>query len=385
MMMFLRIKIMQIRSALFILLVSLFFSINAFSCTDFILSAQDNSKLVTRTLEFADDLASNLRSSNRGRHFQEKTPMGKNALSWTAKYGYLFLDGKQVDAAVDGLNEKGLSIEALYLPEETEYPKLNEENSSRAISYIHFGDWLLGNFQNIEEVRNALKDITVFSTTIPGFGNFVFPLHFAVYDAQGDGLVIEFVKGKMNIHDNRIGILTNSPTYDWHLTNLRNYINLSPYDPTPVRFDGLTFMTTGLGSGMKGMPGDTSPPSRFVKMAVLKKVAYPAKNSQEALVLAQHIVNTVDIPTGLVRAKNGKSEGAPQDEEPEGTEKTQWTVFKDLTNLKFYYRTYENTTLSEVDLSKIDFSENSKRLKMPIASTQFIVDKNIELLNHLSK
>lgn len=347
---------------------------------DFLLSAKDGSQLVTRTLEFSDDLASNLRSANRGRHFQELTPDGKPAFGWISKYGYLYLDGKQIDAAIDGLNEKGLSIEALYLPEETTYSKLNEDNQSKAISYVHFGDWLLGNFENVNEVREAVKDVSVFSTKLPGYGDFVFPLHFVVYDAKGDSIVIEFIQGKMKVYNNTIGILTNSPSYDWHLTNLKNYTNLSPYNPTPVKFAGLTFVATGLGSGMKGMPGDTSPPSRFVKMAVLKKVVYPTKDSQEALILAQHMVNTVDIPKGLVRAGHNNS-----GDNALTVEKTQWTVFKDLTHQRLYYRTYDNTTLSEIDLKKIDFSENAKRLKMPISSPPFIVDKNKEFLSHFSE
>lgn len=363
-----------------VILFSLLWVQNVFACTDFLLSAEDGSKLVTRTMEFSDDLTSNLRSANRGRHFQETTPEGASAFSWTSKYGYLYLDGKQIDAAIDGLNEKGLSMEALYLPEETNYPTLTEDNRSKAISYVHFGHWLLGNFENVNEVRDALKDITVFSTKLKGYGDFVFPLHFVVYDAKGESIVIEFIEGKMRVYNNTIGILTNSPSYDWHLTNLRNYTNLSPYNPNPVKFGGLTFISTGLGAGMKGMPGDTSPPSRFVKMAVLKKVASPVKDSQGALTLAQHMINTVDIPSGLVRAGDNNSEGSAVT-----VEKTQWTVFKDLTHPRLYYRTYDNTTLSQIDLKKIDFSENAKSLKMPIASPQFIVDKNIEFLSHFAK
>lgn len=336
----------------------------AFSCTDFNLIAEDHSVLVTRTMEFTMDLNSNLRSSNRGRQFKETTPDGKPAMSWTARYGYVFLDGINTDAALDGMNEKGLSVEALYLPGETQYQELSD-NTSQAVPYIHFGDWVLSSFQTVEEVRAALSAITVFSTPLPGLGDAVFPLHFAIYDQAGNGLVVEFIKGEMKVHDNNLGVMTNSPTYDWHLVNLRNYVNLSPYTPDPVIDGSLIFAATGQGSGMKGLPGDVSPPSRFVKMSVLKKTAAPVKDSQTALVLAQHLINNVDIPLGLVRAKeNGK----------ETLEYTQWTVFKDLTNKIFYYRTYNDSSIRALDFAKIDLSEHAKRLKMSIQSPQSVVD-----------
>lgn len=337
----------------------------SYACTDFRLKADDGSILISRTMEFAQPFKSNLRTSNRGRVFTETAPDGKPGMSWKAQYGYVFLDGLNTDFAIDGMNEKGLSIEALYLPGETQYQTVPAGHNNQALAYLHFGDWILSRFQNVDEVRTALPNVFVYEQPLASQDNIVLPAHFAIHDAAGKSLVVEFVGGKMNVFNNDMGVMTNSPTFDWQLTNLRNYINLSPVTPNPVVFGNLVFAATGQGAGMLGLPGDVSPPSRFVKIALMKSSIVPPTNALDALNVAQHIINNVDIPAGFVRAQqNGNMLN----------ETTQWTIFKDLTNKIFYYKTYEDTTLHSVALPSIDFSEKAPRLKMPLVDSQVIVD-----------
>lgn len=350
---------------------TLLISADNFACTDFKLTAQDGTTLITRTLEFAADLKSNLRTSTRGRQFNEFAPNGKPGMSWKAKYGYVFLDGMNVDATVDGMNEMGLSFEYLYLPGETQYQMVPAGFEKQSISYMKLGDWVLSNFKTVDEVRQALTGIYVFSQTLPGLGDIIFPLHAAIYDATGKGIVVEFVSGNMRVYDNEVGVMTNSPAYPWHITNLRNYVNLSPWTPTPIFIGDMVFAATGQGSGMHGLPGDMSPPARFVKINALKATVYPTQNAAETLTLAQHIIDTVDIPFGFVRAKN---------KDKVAVESTEWTVFKDLTNKIFYYKTYGDTTLHAVMLSQVSLGEDAPRLKMPIASNQFILDVTKQFL-----
>lgn len=335
------------------------------ACTDFKISAQDGTNLIARSMEFSVDMKSNLRTSPRGRQFNDFAQNGKPGLSWKAQYGYVFLDGFNIDSTIDGMNEVGLSFEYLYLPGETQYQNVPAGHESQALSYLRLGDWVLSSFKNVEEVRAALANVYVFSQTTPGMGDMIFPLHASIYDATGKGIVVEFVNGKMNIFDNDVGVLTNSPTYDWQVINLRNYVNLSPWTPSPIVVGDMVFGATGQGSGMKGIPGDVSPPSRFVKMSVMKATVNPANTGADALNIAQHIINNVDIPLGYVRSKN---------KDKTAVENTQWTIFKDLTHQIFYYKTYSDTTLHAVVLAEIDFAENSPRLKMPIADTQYILD-----------
>jgi choloylglycine hydrolase len=343
---------------------------NAAACTDIQVKAKDGSVIVARSMEFAMDLQSNLRTSPRGRAFNLQTDDGKPAASWKAKYGYVFLDGMQVDAVIDGMNEAGLTIEDLFFPNFAGYQTVPAGQESKGLPYIHFGDWVLGNFKTVDEVRSALNNILVYAAKIPGQGDTIFPLHFAIYDASGKGIVVEYTHGQLNLYDS-VGVMTNSPSYEWHLLNLTNYVHLTPTNPAPIAVDGMQFGATGQGYGMIGMPGDVSPPSRFVKMAALLHVALPANDDMQAINLAEHIINNVDIPFGLVRE--------PQSDKYI-SESTEWVVFKDLTHRMFYYRTYTNMSLQGVNLAKINFAENAPRLKMPIANTQTINDLTDEFL-----
>lgn len=344
---------------------------SSFSCTDFKLKAKDGTIMITRSMEFGMEFNSNLRTMPRGKSFSTTLANNKQGLSWKNKYGYVYLDGLGQDISFDGMNETGLTFEYLYLPGETQYQEVPTDKESMALSYTQFGDWILGNFKTIAEVRHALQRIYVVQTLLSGLGNLVLPGHAAIYDRTGRGIVVEFYDNKINVYDN-IGVMTNSPKYDWHVNNLRNYLNLSPNNPNPVIVNGMTYSVTGQGAGMVGLPGDVSPPSRFVKSAFLIKNVYPVNHANDLLNLAQHIINNVDIPAGLARSNdNGKV----------STDTTQWVVFKDVTHKILHYRTYNDMTIRSVELNKLNFSESAPRLIMPIVQQPFAMDMTEKFIN----
>lgn len=351
---------------LFTCIASIIISFNTFTdslaCTDFRIKAKDGTVLITRSMEFALDLQSNVRTSPRGRQFDITMPDGKPGMKWKAKYGYIFLDAMDADVVCDGMNEAGLSMEALFFPKLADYQQVPAGKNSQALPYVNIGDWILGNFKTVDEVRNALPNIFVVDANMPQFQSAIFPLHFSIFDASGKGIVVEYIKGKLYIYDN-IGVMTNSPGYTWHITNLENYLHLAPINPPAVAINGTTFLANGQGFGMIGLPGDISPPSRFVKTATLLHVAVEPNNALESLNLAEHIINNVDIPLGLAREPtNGNY----------SNELTQWVVFKDLTHKMFYYRTYYDMSLHSISLASLNFEENAPRLKMPIAHQEQI-------------
>lgn len=364
----------KLRMSVTVFFLFLFAITSSYACTDVRLIAKDGTLLVARSMEFGIDLKSNLRSSTRGREFSPVAPDGKPALSWKAKYGYVYLDGFGQDMAVDGMNEAGLTFEYLYLPSETQYEDVPAGKDNSAIPYYRVGDYILSNFKTIDEVRQAIPALYAYAQTLPGLGDMIFPAHASVFDASGKGIVIEFVKGKTIIYDN-IGVMTNSPTYDWQVTNLRNYLNLSPTNPAPVTGSGTVFSVTGQGAGMVGLPGDTSPPSRFVKTSFIAKYAYQADDAPGVLNLAEHIMNNVDIPNGLARSlDNGKT----------FSDVTEWVIFKDITHKMIYYRVYDDMTLHAVDMNKIDFTPNAQRLQMSLVQAPYVMDNTQRFLNSKS-
>ncbi len=338
------------------------------ACTQIQLMAKDGSVIVGRTMEFAVDLDSHIITSPEGRAFQSPSPDGNNGLNWNAKHGYLLVDFFGTGRAVDGMNEKGLSVGLLYLPGYTEYQQVPAGREQDALNYLFVADWVLGNFSSAGELKSAIGDIFVYGSAVSlgGMENQVFPIHMVVADASGACVVVEWVGGKANVYDNPLGVLTNSPELPWQLNNLKNYVNLTPYAPEPVTVAGIQYASTGQGAGALGLPGDFTPPSRFVKMAFLVETSVPSDRAEDAVVQAEHILNNADIPDGAVRPARSSHENV--------TDITRWTVFKDLKDLKFYYKSYSNTTLQEIDLKALNFSAGAEPLSMAIDSKQIMVD-----------
>lgn len=160
------------------------------------------------------------------------------------------------------------------------------------------------------------------------------PLHYIVYDKTGKSIVIEPLAGKLVVYDNPLGVMSNSPTFDWHMTNLRNYIALSPRNVPPVKIAGIELKQLGQGSGMLGLPGDFPPPSRLVRAAIFSQTAVPSPNAEEGIYQVFHILNNFDIPVGVAQEKDDKSKIH--------TDYTMLTVAHDPQNLRYYWRTYND-------------------------------------------
>jgi len=169
-----------------------------------------------------------------------------------------------------------------------------------------------------------------------------------VHDASGKSIVIEYVNGKLNIHDNPLGVMTNSPTFDWHMTNLRNYVNFSLVNVPPVQLGSVTLTGFGQGTGMLGLPGDFTPPSRFVRAVAFSQSVLPSATGNDAVLQAFHILNNFDIPKGAAREREKDEHGNIQ------ADHTIWTSANDLKTKRFYFRTYENSQIRMVDLLKMN-------------------------------
>ncbi|MDF1683969.1 MAG: choloylglycine hydrolase family protein [Legionellaceae bacterium] len=334
-------------------------SMSGFACTHINLTAKDGSVVVGRSMEFGLKLETNIYTVNRGAKFESKTPDGKPGLYWQAKYGYLALDGFHL-FPVSGMNEQGLSFDALYFPGLAEYQTYDANQASEAMPYYLIADYILGNYSNITEIKEALPKLTIYAQALKHAGqDVVFPLHFVVTDKQGQSLAIEFTDGQLHLYDNKIGVFTNSPSYAWQITNLDNYINLSPNAPKPIVKDGMTYNATGQGAGSIGLPGDYTPPGRFVRMAYLVNTAKQTRDARGAVNLAQHILNNVDIPYGAVRGTQG-------DNSPDAIDSTQWVVIKDLAHHVLYFRSYSDLVLQKIDMSKLEFEPGSPKRSLTL-------------------
>ncbi|MFH1576948.1 MAG: choloylglycine hydrolase family protein [Candidatus Margulisiibacteriota bacterium] len=347
------------------LLVLVFFAQNVLACTVFNLTAKDGTIVSARTMEFGYDVKSKVVVVPRGKSFMSPAPDNTKGLTWQGKYAFAGIDAfDDADAVFDGLNEAGLAFSALWYDSSMQWPEVPAGQNDKALAHMFLGSWVLSQFSSVDEVKAALKDVYVYGLYIPQMKQ-VPPMHFAVYDAKGGAIVVEYDNGQANIYDDPLGVMTNAPKFPWHLTNLRNYLKMSEQQSEPADYSGLTLKSMGHGSGMIGLPGDITPPSRFVKIAVLKHFALQPANAAGALNLARHIMNNVDIPLGIASDldKSGKVIYG---------EWTQWTTFRDQTSKVLYFTTYDNATMRKVDLAKLDLTQ-AKALSMS-ADKEAVID-----------
>lgn len=317
------------------------------ACTGIRLVAADGSVVYARTLEFGLDLKSQIAMVPRGYVRVGTTPDGKEGLKWTSKYASVGMNGAGLPVLFDGLNEKGLAAGTFYFPTSAGYMPYAPDVSGKTIAQWEVGSYILENFATVDEVKENIGNIVVAAAVFSQWG-FAPEAHYVVHDASGKSIVIEYVGGKLNVHDNPLGVITNSPAFDWQMTNLRQYVNFSMTGKPSIQLGPVKVVPTGQGSGMLGMPGDFTPPSRFVRAVAFSQSVFQPKTEQDAVIQVFKILNQFDIPKGSARDGEKDVNGNIQ------ADYTLWTGASDLKAKRYLFRTYDNSRIRSVDLMKMD-------------------------------
>lgn len=343
---------------------------DANACTGIQLQTKDGTFVSGRTLEFGVFLDSSIIVVPRNYVFVGQTSRG-DGKKWKTKYASIGIMLADKEVILDGINEKGLSVGSFYFPGFAKYSVTTAKNQSISMSSSDIMQWIVSQFATVDEVRVAIEnnEVAISPVLTPGFPPEIQPFHFVVYDKNGKSLVIEPLDGKLVLYENPVGVMTNSPTFDWHMTNLRNYVALNPNNVPPVSIFGKTFKQLGQGSGMLGLPGDFTPPARFVRAAVFSAIAIPEKSAKKGILQVFHILNNFDIPVGVARDKH---KGVIH------SDYTMLTVARDSKNIRYYYNSYDDQTIRMIDLSKCDL--NAKTIKkISTRSEQPIVNMTSKL------
>src|ERR1700691_531990 len=264
------------------------------ACTGIELIAVDGTVVHARTLEFGIDLKSNVIMVPRGYLRTGTTPDSKPGKTWTSKYATLGANALGMPVLIDGLNERGLAVGLFYFPTSAKYQPYAPSDAPSTIAPWEVGSYILENFATVDEVRANLPNIVVPGVVLAAW-KFSPPAHYVVHDAAGKSIAIEYTDGKLNIYDNPLGVMTNSPGFDWHMTNLRNYVNFSMSDLPPAQVGSVKLVPFGQGTGMLGLPGDFTPPSRFFGAVLFAQPALQTKTGYEAVLQAFHLLNDFDI------------------------------------------------------------------------------------------
>lgn len=273
---------------------------------------------------------------------------------------------------IDGLNEKGLSASMLYYNHYAKYKEVEKvgDNEIELTSALPAALQLCADVHEVEELVEKINARDGFV----GIKGITPPSHLTFVDRDGNNIVLEpDVPGKLIVKKGN-GMLTNSPNYEFHLTNLSLYANLINSDSrnTPVftDIDGNPVVSPG-NSGAFGLPGDVSPASRFLRANyyVNTYTKEMLRTPDEMIIAAQRILNNFDLTPGISlvngKVENPSIEVIKTNEDATITAHTDHTVYKDLTNLRFYYKDFKNQSIRFVDMNDYDF-DGTEIKKLPM-------------------
>lgn len=249
----------------------------------------------------------------------------------------------------EGINEKGLMGGQLYY-RNFAYLDTKVRQDTIAIQAPFVVTYLLSMCATVDEVVNAVKnEITILGK--PMFG--VVPtIHWTFTDRSGETIILEPDEGGMSIYRNTMGVMTNSPGYSWHRTNLLNYFTVGNTDIDTLEINGTKLEQCFSGNGSIGIPGDCSSPSRFVRLSFLKDYGVKGATEQEGIVNMMHMFDDVAFPLGLVKLSNPGG----VTEHDVGVVPYDYTIYTSAMcseSLRYYWKTYGNPRIQCADLSKL--------------------------------
>lgn len=316
------------------------------ACTGIALPSSDGGNVVARTVEWAaTPMQCGYVVCPKKHRQQSYTPDGADGLVYEAKYGYVGIYTEYEPFVVEGVNETGLSAGLFFFPDYGEYAAYKPEENAKTLCDMQFVSWVLSQFSSIDELKKALQSVNLVT-----LNHKIGSVHWRITQPDGQMAVLEVVGGVPHFYDNELGVFTNSPGFPWHMTNLNNYVNLRPGSAANYQLNtDILLMPLGHGSGMLGLPGDFTAPSRFVRAAFFVATSPLWKTSWDAVQQAFHILNNFDIPIGSQFEKG---------QAPEGMQSaTQFTAATDQKEMRFYYRTAYNSNIRCIDLKAIDFAK----------------------------
>ena len=201
-------------------------------CTAMVTQTSQGDIYFGRTMDFSYPLEPELYVVPKG--FQWNNIMNTHQVR--NRYRFMGI-GQDISPVVfaDGVNEMGFGAAVLYFPGYAQYDSPDPEDPSRpAVTALELTGFLLGLSASVEEAAFILRTIRIVGAEDSITGT-VAPLHWLVADRTGKSMVIEKTADGLHLMDNPVGVLSNSPDFQWHLTNLRNYMNLSSTQEQPLR------------------------------------------------------------------------------------------------------------------------------------------------------
>lgn len=304
-------------------------------CTSIYLETLDKKHLLARTMDFSFPLNFDIVYLPRDYNWESAS----NNEKYSNKYGVIGAGrslGKSYFLA-DGVNEHGLAIAELYLPNKAVYQD-NVEDGKTNLAPHEFITWALGKFKTIADLKKALSKVRLINEPAPLIDT-VTPLHWIVTNDSGQCFVIEPTGKILHLKENPVGVMTNTPELEWHLENLNNYLNVKPKQFDSVFYGSLEAKPFSQGTGTLGLPGGFTPPERFVRAVFFKENIEEAKTEKEGVNTALKILSTVQIPKGIVVTADDKEDYS------------QYTGIMCHQSKTYYFKDYNNNRVSKATIN----------------------------------
>jgi penicillin V acylase-like amidase (Ntn superfamily) len=304
---------------------------DSLACTRVVYKGPNGTVITARSMDWKDEISANIWVFPRG--IDRSGEVGPQSVKWTSKYGSVISSAWDI-ATADGLNEKGLVANVLWLVESS-YPKFEPSGNKKGITIAAWAQYLLDNFANVNEAVEALKDepFVVVSDYIPGTQKFT-TLHLSISDASGDNAIFEYINGKLVIHhDASYTVMTNSPVFSEQLA-LNNYWSGIP------------------GSIM--LPGTNRAADRFVRASYYISAIPQTEDTRIALASVFSVIRNCSVPFGISSVT-----------EP-NISSTRWRSVSDQKNKVYYFENVLTPGTFWVDLTKFDLKAGSKPMKLDL-------------------
>lgn len=230
----------------------------------------------------------------------------------------------------DAVNENGLAMAGLLFAGCAEYRPLAPEREN--IASFELISWVLGQCADLRDVKLLLERCNLtgmdFSERLPAT-----PLHWLIADRER-AITLEAVREGLKLYENPVGVLTNSPGFDYQQFRLADYQRLTPEQGTGY----------SRGLGAYGLPGDWSSSSRFVRAAFVRQHGRCGEGEEESVAHFFRMMQTVAVPKGCVRLESGDA----------------YTLYTCCCNQDrgiYYYSTYCDPRIVAVPLEEPDAKE----------------------------
>jgi Penicillin V acylase and related amidases len=249
-------------------------------------------------------------------------------------------------AFFDGVNENGFAAAALYFAGYAMYSDIERSSpNTEKVATFDFLHYILGRCSSIEDLYTVVNGVSIIGNEDP-VTNTVAPLHWIATDKSGACVVMEMTDNGFVMFQNEIGVMANSPDFQWHMTNLRNYSQVSPEQTKEAMWGDICLKPFGQGAGTALLPGGYTSPARFVRTAYLKTHIPLPETKIQAITSCFNIMKSVTIPKGAVVSERNTDDY------------TKYTAFIDTDTCEYYFNTYENQQITKAILCKLPQSNH---------------------------